>query len=79
MFLQHVHTTCSYAFMFQILIYFSNIFISLLKAILSENSTSGLVILKHNYSYRQKVVHAVIRSVGMFVKVHALVKNMMGM
>ena len=49
------------------------------QAILSENSTSGLVISKPKFSYRQKVVHAIIRSVGMCVRVRALVKNIMGM
>ena len=46
--------------------------------ILSNNSTSGLVISQPKYSYTKKVVHAVIRSVGMCVRVRALVKNIMG-
>ena len=52
---------------------------NLFQALLNDSSSCNLVISKPKYSYRQKVVHAVIRSVGMCVRVCVLVKNITGM
>ena len=49
------------------------------QALLNEASGSQLVIGKPKFSYQQKVVHAIIRSTGMCVRVRVLVKNITGM
>ena len=50
-----------------------------LQALLTESTGTGLTISKPKYSHKQKVVHAVIRSVGLCVRVRTLVKNIMGL
>ena len=80
--IRRVLTTCPYKILHELYTlnnFYYKLIPFLFQAILSENSTSGLVISKPKFSCRQKVVHAIIRSVGMCVRVRALVKNIMGM
>ena len=46
---------------------------------MNEAATPSIAISKPKFSHTQKIVHAVIRSVGMCVRVRNLVKNINGM